>query len=149
MSTVDYTRYTRIIHCRPCYNVYKVGEIARNSSSATVIQNPHSETIHSISYSLWHNVMRLSCFMLWHCISSLYNEQQHTVAIRGGSRPFPGTMSDAPGPVPPASVGCSLSVAKWTDFFRIFICEISGKHWLSGVQKYSPFGMRLHPVTLY
>ena len=22
MSTVDYTRYTRIIHCRPCYNVY-------------------------------------------------------------------------------------------------------------------------------
>ena len=24
MSTVDYTRYTRIIHCRPCYNVYIV-----------------------------------------------------------------------------------------------------------------------------
>jgi len=24
-STVDYTRYTRIIHCRPCYNVYLTG----------------------------------------------------------------------------------------------------------------------------
>jgi len=22
MSTVEYTRYTRIIHCRPCCNVY-------------------------------------------------------------------------------------------------------------------------------
>jgi len=28
MSTVDYTRYTRIIHCRPCYNVYLSGHIA-------------------------------------------------------------------------------------------------------------------------
>jgi len=27
MSTVDYTRYTRIIYCRPCYNVYLKSDV--------------------------------------------------------------------------------------------------------------------------
>ena len=30
MSTVDYTRYTRIIHCRPCYNVYLILRLWEN-----------------------------------------------------------------------------------------------------------------------
>ena len=38
MSTVDYTRYTRIIHCRPCYNVYVKSVLQRKGCIEDILQ---------------------------------------------------------------------------------------------------------------
>jgi len=41
MSTVDYTRYTRIIHCRPCYNVYVInGCVPTNHGKSYAVPIP-------------------------------------------------------------------------------------------------------------
>ena len=53
MSTVDYTRYIRIIHCRPCCNVYLINWVLRPT-----------KTCRNFSYALeqtyWHqNMIRI------------------------------------------------------------------------------------------
>ena len=48
MSTVDYTRYTRIIHCRPCYNVYIMHSV---SLSLLSLHFYHARMWRSIAFS--------------------------------------------------------------------------------------------------
>ena len=47
MSTVDYTRYTRIIHCRPCYNVYVISKCIK--VFAAVVRPDLSEWVRQCS----------------------------------------------------------------------------------------------------